>query len=165
MGFDLSGVNPKINKNISAYKHYSPDIEIWNSDDEEVRKRFYEDMDKYHNDNPGVYFRNNVWWWRPLWDFVCQHCDFMTDEQMQSGSYNDGKLIDQETAAKIGMQLEILLANGTVHKWETAIKKKNEKLEKSDDKDERFMASYPFSVENVKNFANFCLESGGFEIC
>ena len=63
------------------------------------------------------------------------------------------------------MQLDILLANGTVHKWETAIKKKNEKLEKSDDKDERFMASYPFSVENVKNFANFCLESGGFEIC
>ena len=166
MGFDLSGVNPKINKNISAYKHYSPDIEIWNSKDEKVRKRFYEDMDRYHNDNPGVYFRNNVWWWRPLWSFVCMHCnDFMTDEQMQSGSYNDGKLIDQETAAKIGTQLEILLEDGTVDKWEEHIKEKNEELKKSEDKDKKFMASYPFARDNVKNFAKFCLESGGFEIC
>ena len=81
MGFDLSGVNPKINKDISTYKHYNEGDEIWKSDDEEKRKKFYEDMDKYHNDNPGVYFRNNVWWWRPLWDFVCMQCDdFMTDE-------------------------------------------------------------------------------------
>ena len=153
MGFDLSGVNPKINKDISKYKHYDPDIEIWNSKDEKVRKRFYEDMDKYHNDNPGVYFRNNVWWWRPLWDFVCMQCDeFMTDEQIQGGSYNDGKLIDQETAAKIGTKLE-------------HIKKRNEELEKSGNKEARFLASYPFSKDNVENFAKFCLESGGFEIC
>ena len=25
--------------------------------------------------------------------------------------------------------------------------------------------SYPFSVENVREFANFCYQSGGFEIC
>jgi hypothetical protein len=25
--------------------------------------------------------------------------------------------------------------------------------------------SYPFNKENVENFAKFCLESGGFEIC
>ena len=42
MGFDLSGVNPKINKDISKYKHYDPDIEIWNSKEEKERKRFYE---------------------------------------------------------------------------------------------------------------------------
>ena len=27
-----------------------------------------------------------------------------------------------------------------------------------------FNASYPFSVENVKNFADFCRNSGGFTI-
>ena len=65
MGFDLNGINPKINK---------PDTD----------------------ENPGVYFRNNVWWWRPLWDFVCMQCDdFMTESQKMGGSYNDGKLIDQ----------------------------------------------------------------------
>ena len=166
MGFDLSGVNPKINKNVSEYKHYDPDAEIWNSDDEKARKKFFEDMDKYHDDNPGIYFRNNVWWWRPLWEFVCLQCsEFMDDEQRVAGAYNDGKLIDQETAAKIGTKLEILLADGTVDRWEEHIKKRNEELKKSDDKDERFMASYPFSRENVEGFAKFCLESGGFEIC
>ena len=89
----------------------------------------------------------------------------MTDEQMESGFYNDGKLIDQETAAKIGTQLEILLEDGTVDKWEEHIKEKNEELKKSKDKDEKFMGSYPFSRDNVENFAKFCLESGGFEIC
>tara|TARA_Y100001938_G_scaffold115703_1_gene159309 strand:+ start:1100 stop:1600 length:501 start_codon:yes stop_codon:yes gene_type:complete len=166
MGFDLSGVNPKINKNISEYKHYDPDTKIWNSKDEKLRKKYFDDMDRYHNDNPGVYFRNNVWWWRPLWDFVCLQCDeFMTDEQKMGGSYNDGKLIDQETAAKIGTKLEILLADGTVDRWEEHIKKRNKELEKSDDKEKRFMASYPFARDNVENFAKFCLESGGFEIC
>ena len=28
-----------------------------------------------------------------------------------------------------------------------------------------YEAHYPFSVQNVKDFANFCRESGGFEIC
>ena len=166
MGFDLSGVNPKINKDISKYKHYNEGDEIWKSKDEEKRKKFYEAMDKYHNDNPGVYFRNNVWWWRPLWDFVCLQCgDFMTDEQKMGGAYNNGKLIDQETAAKIGTKLEILLEDGTVDRWEELITKRNKELEKSRDEDERFMASYPFSRDNVENFAKFCLESGGFEIC
>ena len=166
MGFDLSGVNPKINKDISTYKHYNEGDEIWKSDDEEKRKKFYEDMDKYHNDNPGVYFRNNVWWWRPLWDFVCMQCDdFMTDEQKEGGSYNDGKLIDQETAAKIGTKLEILLKDGPVKRWEKQIKTRNEDLAKDKDKEKRFMSNYPFSQDNVEYFAKFCLESGGFEIC
>ena len=29
MGFDLSGVNPKINKDTSQYKYYDKDTEIW----------------------------------------------------------------------------------------------------------------------------------------
>ena len=166
MGFDLSGVNPKINKPESEYKHYSSETEIWKSDDEKLRKKYFDEMEDFHSNNPGVYFRNNVWWWRPLWDFVCQHCDeFMTGDQMQGGSYNDGKLINQETAAKIGTKLEILLEDGTVDKWENYVKERNEELEKSDDKDKRFMASYPFARGNVENFAKFCLESGGFEIC
>tara|TARA_Y100001938_G_scaffold117628_1_gene162343 strand:- start:392 stop:889 length:498 start_codon:yes stop_codon:yes gene_type:complete len=165
MGFDLSGVNPKINKDTSQYKYYDKDTEIWKSEDEELRKKYFKDMDDYFNDNPGVYFRNNVWWWRPLWDFVCMHCEFMTDEQKMGGAYNDGKLIDQETAAKIGTKLEILLEDGTVKRWEKHIKTRNEDLAKDNDKDKRFMSNYPFSQDNVESFAKFCLESGGFEIC
>ena len=166
MGFDLSGINPKINKPDTEYKYYRNELEIWNEADEKIKDKMYKEMDKYYEANPGVYFRNNVWWWRPLWEFVCMQCsDFMTDKQKLGGAYNDGKLIDQETAAKIGTKLEILLKDGTVKRWEKHIKTRNEDLAKNDDKDKRFMSNYPFSQDNVENFAKFCLESGGFEIC
>ena len=166
MGFDLSGVNPKINKPETEYKYYKEDSDLWKTEDEEKRKKYFNEMDEYHKANPGVYFRNNVWWWRPLWDFVCMQCDdFMTDEQKMSGAYNDGKLIDQETAAKIGTKLKILLEDGTVDRWEEHITTRNEKLKKSDKEEEEFASHYPFKRDNVENFAEFCLQSGGFEIC
>ena len=28
----------------------------------------------------GEYFRNNVWWWRPLWDFVAQIDELYSEE-------------------------------------------------------------------------------------
>ena len=30
---------------------------------------------------------------------------------------------------------------------------------------ENWDASYPFSKENIEDFAKFCMQSGGFEIC
>ena len=40
--------------------------------------------------NPDKYFRNNVWWWRPLWDYVCNTCyDILSEKDMNAGSYND----------------------------------------------------------------------------
>ena len=165
MGFDVSGVNPQINKPETEYKYYREDSDIWKTKDEDKRKKYFDEMDEYHKANPGVYFRNNVWWWRPLWEFVCMQCDFMTDEQRKGGHYNDGKLIDQETAAKIGTKLKILLEDGTVDRWEDHIKTRNEELKQSDNEKDKFAASYPFARDNVENFADFCLQSGGFEIC
>ena len=37
---------------------------------------------------------------------------------------------------------------------------KTEELDKDD-----FNKHYPFDIENVKEFAEFCIESGGFKIC
>ena len=165
MGFDVSGVNPQINKPETEYKYYREDSDIWKTKDESKRKKYFDEMDEYHRANPGVYFRNNVWWWRPLWNFVCLQCDFMTDEQKEGGHYNDGKLIDQETAAKIGTKLKILLEDGTVDRWEDHIKTRNEELKQSDKEEEKFASSYPFNRDNVEHFADFCLQSGGFEIC
>ena len=36
-------------------------------------------------------------------------------------------------------------------------------LKELDEKD--FNKHYPFDVDNVKEFAEFCIDSGGFEIC
>ena len=34
--------------------------------------------------NKGEYFRNNVWWWRPLWNYVSVECsDIITKKDIQ----------------------------------------------------------------------------------
>ena len=34
----------------------------------------------------GHYFRNNVWFWRPLWQLICEECDdILTKKQMERG--------------------------------------------------------------------------------
>ena len=53
----------------------------------------------------GQGFRNNVWWWRPLWDYVCEHCD-LSEKAKQSGNYNDGYLVDKDTAIHIADTLK-----------------------------------------------------------
>ena len=58
----------------------------------------------------GEYFRNSVWWWRPLWDYVCDVCrDILTKKDKDAGHYNDGHRIDSHKAAQIAERLLVLL--------------------------------------------------------
>ena len=41
----------------------------------------------------------------------------------------------------------------------------NNEGKKCGDEGYDWAGAYPFNVDNVRNFANFCAESGGFEIC
>jgi hypothetical protein len=61
----------------------------------------------------GEYFRNNVWWWRPLAELccflapdICSAC-----EHWQS---NDGDGLDAEGAAQLGAVLEARIKSGEV---------------------------------------------------
>ena len=154
----------------------------------------------------GQDFRNNVWWWRPLWDYVCEHCD-LSEKAKQSGNYNDGYLIDKDTAIHIADTLDRLIESGHAKKTEqsyvkdTAPKRNFNKFcekaasvfyEKIVDKQQDKITcpgdmktvdpesykiwstlmfdlqynetSYPFEEANVKEFAKYCRESGGFQI-
>ena len=109
----------------------------------------------------GHYFRNNVWYWRPLWQVICEECnDILTEEQMASGSYNDGVEVSAEQAIKIFKRLvdKAPQIEEDVLEYEKARKKAGEK----DPKD--FATHYPLTSENVWEFAEFCKESGGFSI-
>ena len=77
MGFDLSGVNPKMNmkqKDFPVYdKHQKMDWSVRTKileNDEKLSNQYWKEYDKFQDANPGIYFRNNVWWWRPLWQYV-----------------------------------------------------------------------------------------------
>ena len=137
----------------------------------------------------GEYFRNNVWSWRPLWDFVGESCD-LTLEMQRSGHFNDGMQIDELTARRIAKTLFSLLNDGTVATYQRAhdvllkalpdeeCKHCNGTGVRDDEyvqgkcngcngtgKVRPFETWYSFSEENVQKFAEFADHSGGFEIC
>ena len=142
MGMDVYGINPKI-------KSEKPEIN-WDTATDEQKDKYFEASDKWEAENPGVYFRNNVWHWRPLWDYVCMACgDTMTEDDLHAGHHNDGHVIDAEQCEVIVERLEFLLKIGAVAKYE---------VEREDE-------NYPFDEENVRDFLNFVKHSGGFEIC
>jgi len=159
----------------------------------------------------GHYFRNNVWWWRPLWDYCCEvGAEVITDELAENGHYNGGAGLDEDDAKALADILLTELAEGRTEAYErehTAqlAELPRQKCEICDgtgirtdelgveyghpDKElspevtiltgrthgwcngcqgvgtrEHWGMSYPFSAENVREFAAFLTECGGFEI-
>ena len=164
MGMDVHGLNPKMNKGKEKYKTYFK----WDNIDwrersgakkeewEKEQDKFYSEMSSYQDDNRGTYFRNSCWWWRRLWDY-CRHVapELISDQLWESGHHNDGSGLNAEKAKMLGEILMENIADGSTMSYE----KTYNDLAKNDEH------SYPFDVNNVENFALFCIESGGFEIC
>ena len=179
MGFDLYGENPKMRKPADKFPVYGKYVDMGFPEkqkvfdkDEAIQSLYYKEMSEYEEANPGFYFRNNCWWWRPLWDYVCGEChDILDDSDHEAGGYNDGKIISKSKAEKIAKRLKELLEDGSVKEYEVSYEadwldaEEGNKGKKMDDDGYRWSASYPFNEENVREFANFCAESGGFSIC
>lgn len=150
-------------------------------------------MGKNPKNAKGEYFRNNVWWWRPLWDYVAESCkDVLSESDLRKGGYNDGHLIHNDKAKRIAIRLEHLVRQGEVKRYEKEYKQQmkeipdekcdlchgtgtrkdkhtnyqNMKCNKCEGKGDvrPFETNYPFSEANVKEFIEFCRNSGGFEI-
>ena len=154
MGFDLSGLNP----NMSSPRPELPPLKKDFGDEEREMCAIYH---KWEEENCGVYFRNNVWLWRPLWDFVARVCDdILTNTDITNGSLNGGHKISKTKANKISKRLWGLIDNGQVKEYEEGYKVDQEGLDDND-----WNKSYPFNEDNVRRFANFCANSGGFTIC
>jgi hypothetical protein len=149
MGFDLYGIDPKCDKP-------EPPVD-WNDPDSKSRDEYY----KWREGTKGAYFRNNNWWWRPLWMYI-NSLGLLTEEQYQRGQYNDGYKFASDQAIKIGARLKHEVAQGKTKKWADNYKEESKLAKASGD---NFGDAYPFDVNNVKEFADFCIESGGFEIC
>jgi len=139
----------------------------------------------------GQYFRNNIWYWRPLWDYVCNLCpEVLSEEDCSYGHENSGHKIDAETCKYISNALKIELDNGGVESYKILYDRAIEAMplvecptcngtgQRDDEyvqgdcngcggKGERkdFQTSYPFEVSNVKEFQLFVENCGGFEIC
>lgn len=157
----------------------------------------------------GEYFRNNVWWWRPLWEYCLYVAPDICSEV--HGHTNDGDGLDATEALQLSeiLRTEIWSGNtlqyqkdyyqaiadlprqkcticngtgirddqlGTDNGW--PLKELDPEVQILTGRthgscnscngigtNENWAASYPFSVDNVLKFAQFCAESGGFQIC
>lgn len=198
MGFDLTGLNPQT----TIKEPKRPDNLYDESITKEEQDKYFEEIEAYHSQK-GTYFRNNVWYWRPLADYVIRFTKVVNDKDAKMWSYNDQHVVNEQDAKMIAQQLDHLINTGHTKKYaekfnkiRSEIEKKNEKVEKElqefsesvkkklnnknlapkdfpvkdkqkwdkifDKRDNR--GSYPFSLENVKEFAEFCRYSGGFTI-
>lgn len=136
----------------------------------------------------GEYFRNNCWYWRPLWIY----CEFISPEltaKVKHAHTNDGDGLGREDAIALSKVLQTSVEDGTCKLWRDAYYRKLESLPMKpcwlckatgirDDycvkgvcngchgsgKRKHDATSYPFEVENVREFAGFLVDSGGFEI-
>ena len=175
MGFDLYGMNPvmrEINKDkYPTYNKYegmdfAKRQEIFKEAEDEVEEAFWKEMNLRESDNPGIYFRSNVWWWRRLLAYAYEVCSDLTEEDFEGGSYNDCYKISEEKASSMAKDLQVSIDDGRAAHYENEIKLAMEQAEKNDDgtvKDWDMM--YPFTVGHLQEFILFCSESGVFEIC
>ena len=174
MGFDLHGMNPVMREiNEDKYPTYNKyegmDFakrqEIFKEAKDEVEKAFWKEWNLRETENPGIYFRSNVWWWRRLWAFACDHCHELTEKDLERGSYNDMHEISEEKASAIAKRLQETIDDGTAAHYENEIKLSYEQCEKDENGEPKdWDMMYPFSVGHLQDFILFCSESGGFEI-
>ena len=157
-----------------------------------------------HKSEKGEYFRNNVWWWRRLAEFICEQTGVIEEKDKPAWQHNEGHEVSEAQAKQIANQLKALIDNGTVAKAIKEVEDETKKAEENNvhvdklhemlrEKVERetgkkglaprdypkedhdtwawiqksynYGSSYPFTLENVKEFIEFCEESNGFRIC
>ena len=161
MGFDLSGLKPKIEEGTTE-----PVIDWDKEPSEEEETQHWEALKTFRNLNTGVYFRNNIWWWHPMWTYVSENlCSkVLTEKDHERGHYNDGHEINAIKANYIADQINKAYFTGELKKAELEL----DRLRKAEwvrkPKKDEVVPTVPFSVENCLEFASFARNSGGFTI-
>ena len=170
MGMDVYGIKPKENmprktlKTMDKFDSMSFE-DKWNvlDKDEKLSTLYWEEKDMYEEANRGVYFSNNVWWWRPLWDYCFTICDVIDRGTYEGGQHNSGAGLNSRDSRRLARILFEEISSGRALLYKAHYDAKCEQ-KKIDSPKDRFATGYPFSVENVEDFAKFLMECGGFKI-
>jgi len=144
MGFDLYGQNPKIKEGTNKPK----DID-WRTTTEKERDEYFEAVNEFESINKGVYFRNNVWWWRRLADYIMEHTKCVDEADFDKWQENGGHEVDEETAEQIANQLEHLIATGHAEKYKQEIDAEIKKAEEHNNKVEQMLSELRLEVAKV----------------
>jgi hypothetical protein len=144
MGFDLYGSNPKIKAGTKKPK----EIDYRNATEEE-RDEYFKAVDEYENTNKGVYFRNNVWWWRKLADYIMEHTKCVDENDFDKWQENGGHEVDDETANQIANQLEHLIKTGHAEKYKEEIDNEIKQAEEHNNKVQKLLDELRSEVAKI----------------
>ena len=142
----------------------------------------------------GEYFRNNVWSWRPLWDY-CTHIDPTLILSVPNAHNNSGDGLPGPLARKLGFKLQTEIQSGQTQKYIETYYEETQKLPKQncqycDENGQRTwqklngepytkncnvcdatkkidhpQTHYHIDLDNIKEFSEFLINCGGFKIC
>ena len=146
MGFDLHGLNPQT----TVKKPERPDNLHDENFSQEEREKYFEEMDKYESQS-GTYFRNNVWWWRPLADYVIRFTKVVSDKDAESWHFNDNHKVNDQDAKMIAQQLEHLISTGHTKKYAEEFELLRKKAEKKNEVVEKELQAFSESVKKKYN--------------
>jgi len=180
MGFDLYGLAPSGEE--------KPDYPI-NGSEEDIKAYF-----AWQDNTKGSYFRQNVWGWRPIWEYVTAFCgDILSSKDLQRGSFNEGHKISKTKANRIAGRISKLNKNGSLEEY---VKARNKIIDRMPDEEcdickgtgfrkeppqigpgdvkcngcdgkgtqRPFAVNYIAYKDDIIEFGEFCRHSGGFTI-
>lgn len=118
----------------------------------------------------GTYFRANVWMWRPIHDLIVQ-ANVLTPKMLEAMEYNDGAGPNDEQAMLLSYQLEQMVEgmdDANTFMLNEEIDGPIAYLLKAIGDSGAVVSAgpvYSVEVEVIREFIEFCRESGGFEVC
>ena len=118
MGMDVYGVNPTVR--VGTKKPAEVDFQKTSN---AQLKKYFKQVEEFEDRNPGIYFRNNCWWWRPLANFIIEKCDWLTQEQKERLHDNSGFEFSQHEAVTIADTLQKMVSDGTANAREEVSKR------------------------------------------
>lgn len=142
----------------------------------------------------GEYFRNNVWFWHPLWDYCCT-VDPTLIERVPEAHNNSGDGLDATGARQLAFKLQEEINSGRAEEYVNTYEAQRKSIPKNDciycdengertwqnaegepytkqcnacsgtKKVDAWDAHYPMDLDNIKEFTAFLMDCGGFQIC
>ena len=120
----------------------------------------------------GKYFRANIWSWRPIHELI-EKADVLPPDLVYHMGFNDGYGPDEEQAMRLADQMEVMLdgmddehtfmltseIDGPVAAMLSQFKEQGVEIISPRG------PVYQADVSHVREFIEFCRESGGFEVC
>lgn len=143
----------------------------------------------------GKYFRNNIWYWRPLWNYCCLVDSTLVDKVPEGYSNTGDGLKTAAEARQLAFKLQHKIDTGKAKEYVDEYETERKNLPKEDckycdefgerewqqqngqpykktcnacqgtKKVDSWESYYPMTLENIQEFIYFLMDCGGFQIC